>query len=87
MPDKYIRTAILGEARRVLESTPGVNRNNTLNDAAFSLGRFVRAGRLTEEKVESYLLRAAAAKGLDESEALRTIRSGIDGAMTNGSGR
>lgn len=56
------------------------NRNNALNRQAFLAGKDVRAGKIGESEVVEHLLRAALAVGLDEREALRTIRSGMSGA-------
>lgn len=73
----YIDSACRNEFRNVADATNG-SRNETLNRAAFALGRFTAAGRLVEEEVVNRLLHAALAAGLDEHEARRTIRSAFD---------
>ncbi|MBN2498271.1 MAG: hypothetical protein JXR96_27010 [Deltaproteobacteria bacterium] len=52
-------------------------RNATLNRAAFRLGQLVAAGELDRSEAEQELLSAAQAAGLDKSEALPTIKSGL----------
>ena len=52
-------------------------RNDGLNRAAFSLGRLVGGGELSDALVAESLLCAALAIGLGESEATATIRSGL----------
>lgn len=64
------------EVARVESAQPGW-RNDTLNKAAFALGRLVGAGHLDESEVINRLTSAARASGLDEPELLSTIRSGL----------
>ncbi len=52
-------------------------RNHRLNAAAFSLGQLVGAGLLHLDAVAGALLVAALASGLGETEAMRTIGSGL----------
>lgn len=73
----YIDSACRNELRKVAHATNG-SRNETLNRAAFAIGRFTAAGRLVEEEVVNRLLHAALAAGLDEHEARRTIQSALD---------
>lgn len=54
-------------------------RNHTLNRQAFLAGKDIRAGKLTEGEIVPLLLSAAKSVGLDESEAMRTINSGLRG--------
>jgi len=74
---------LAGLARYVQDAIPhdetGRGRNSSLNWSAFTAGQHVTAGRLSEEQVERELLAAALEVGLDEDEALRTIRSGLRG--------
>lgn len=72
----YLFRALEGELQRVLDATEG-GRNSTLNRAAYSLGQLVGAGLIDEDALTSALLEAAAAVGLDEAEAVPTIRSGL----------
>ncbi len=78
--DKYARAAFEGEYGRVATAPLG-QRNDTLNNAAFSLGQFIPSSALTRPEVESGLLRAALAAGLDKNEALATINSGMNEGM------
>ena len=59
--------------RRLVEG----QRNHGLNRAAFCLGTLVAGGELAEDLVCRELLTAALAVGLGESEARRTINSGL----------
>jgi hypothetical protein len=69
----YARRALDAEAARVRAAVEGT-RNPTLNRAAFNLGQLVGAGALADDVVVAALLDASA---LPESEALRTIASGL----------
>ena len=53
-------------------------RNETLNRAAFALGQLVAGGELERAEVETALLATALRIGLDEREAVATLRSGLD---------
>jgi len=57
------------------------NRNHTLNRQAFLAGKDIRAGKLTEGEIVPLLLAAARTVGLEEQEAMRTIRSGLQGSQ------
>ena len=81
--DAYARAALIIQADRVRDARAGA-RNNQLNLSAFSLGRFIRDGRLSREEVINALEIAAA--HLVETDGIasvrRTINSGISaGAM------
>jgi hypothetical protein len=54
-------------------------RNHTLNRQAFLAGKDIRAGKLAESEIVPLLLAAAKSVGLDEQEAMRTIKSGLRG--------
>jgi hypothetical protein len=64
-----------------LERTPPGGRNDTLNHAAWTLGRWVAAGALEQGAVEDQLYSAAEVNGLVADEGERqtwaTIRSGL----------
>jgi putative DNA primase/helicase len=62
---------------RAIQIAPGGTRNDTLNLAAFRLGRLVALGLLREQEVSLRLEWAAEACGLPPKEALSTIRSGL----------
>jgi hypothetical protein len=81
-PGRYADAALRSELQAVLASRqPG--RNNTLNEAAFSLGQLVAAGTLDRGVVEPALLRAAEAVGLPAAEAGRTVMSGLNAGAQN----
>jgi len=72
--------ALDGETRAVAEQGEG-GRNHRLNQAAFSLGQIVAGGHLSAGDVEVELMHAARACGLQDREAARTIRSGLNAGM------
>ena len=74
--DRYVQRAVDAECTAVLQAPEG-QRNDRLNEAAFSLGQFVGAGLLSEQSVKSMLLRSAIGCGLDDGEAIATIASGL----------
>ncbi len=86
------RAARYGEAALALEESavrtaiPGT-RNHRLNAAAFSLGQLVAGGQLDLNLVAGTLLDAAIAAGLAETEARRTIESGIAAGQLQPRGR
>lgn len=65
-------------ANRVRQSREG-QRNNTLNAQAFLAGKDVKRNLYSSHEAEDMLLAAARAVGLDDDEALRTIRNGLRG--------
>jgi hypothetical protein len=75
-PDRYAQVALESETSRVAYAAVG-SRNDTLNRAAFALGRLVGAGLLDERTVAQELAAAARHAGLGRSETNRTIRSGL----------
>jgi hypothetical protein len=72
----YGPAALAREAQRVA-SAPEGGRNHALNKAAFNLGQLIATDHLTEADATEELARAAARAGLSESEAARTIDSGL----------
>jgi hypothetical protein len=80
----YVAAALEGEVRRVLEAGPG-RRNDALNRAAWSLGRFVAAGVLDRHVVEDALFEAAAGAGYRDGPraAARVVAAALD-ARTRG---
>jgi hypothetical protein len=80
-PGRYASVALDAETDRVAHAPVGA-RNDTLNRAAFALGRLVAAGLLDAWVVRTELERAALFAGLGRAETRRTIRSG----MTAGQG-
>jgi hypothetical protein len=75
-PDRYAAAALEAETERVARAPVGT-RNDTLNRAAFALGRLVSAGLLDAWIVRTELERAARYAGLGSAESRRTIRSGM----------
>jgi hypothetical protein len=60
------------------------SRNDTLNRAAWALGRLVAAGLLDPGEVVSRLSAAARTAGLGRAETARTIRSGLGAGVRLG---
>jgi hypothetical protein len=75
-PDRYASVALAAEVDRVARAPVGT-RNDTLNRAAFALGRLVGAGLLDPALVTDELAAAARWSGLGRAETIRTIRSGL----------
>jgi Bifunctional DNA primase/polymerase, N-terminal len=75
-PGRYATAALDAEAGRVARAPVGT-RNDTLNRAAFALGRLVGAGLLGAADVARELEDAARFAGLGRVETRRTIRSGL----------
>ncbi|MEU0689958.1 bifunctional DNA primase/polymerase [Streptomyces uncialis] len=74
--DRYLTAAIEGEAQRVARAFAG-NRNNALYQASLALGQLVAGGDLGAGGVTARLVTEAVRKGLHESEARRTVASGL----------
>lgn len=75
-PSRYASAALAAEADRVARAPVGA-RNDTLNRAAFALGRLVGGGLLDPGEVVRELDAAARFAGLGRAEIRRTIRSGL----------
>ncbi|MEV6299599.1 bifunctional DNA primase/polymerase [Actinoplanes sp. NPDC051861] len=75
-PHRYAEAALEAEADRVSRAPVG-SRNDTLNRAAFALGRFVGAGLLDAADVRRELGAAARWAGLGAAEIRGTLRSGL----------
>lgn len=75
-PDRYASVALAAAADRVARAPVGT-RNDTLNRAAFALGRLVGAGLLDAATVTRELIAAGRWAGLGRAETTRTIRSGL----------
>lgn len=72
----YGKKALKQECEAVA-SAPEGQRNDQLNVSALKLGGLVAGGELGREEVENGLYRAAVDAGLEESEIMPTIRSGM----------
>ena len=79
---KYGYAALVSECETV-RSTPEGGRNDQLNRSAFSIGRLIAGGEIQRSEAEAALLDAARACGLSDSEARKTLQSGIDNGMKN----
>jgi hypothetical protein len=75
-PGRYAAAALAASADRVASAAVGT-RNDTLNRAAFALGRLVGAGLLDVGEVVRELSSAARRAGLGSAEVRRTLRSGL----------
>jgi hypothetical protein len=75
-PSRYARAALAAEADRVARAPVG-SRNDTLNRAAYALGRFIGAGLLDEAETTRELEDAARFAGLGRAEIRGTLRSGL----------
>ncbi|WP_037605066.1 bifunctional DNA primase/polymerase [Streptacidiphilus rugosus] len=73
---RYLRAAIDGQVKRVLDSAED-RHNIALYLSAVALGQLVAGGELTEREVTEPLMAAGLRVGQGESEAGRTIRSGL----------
>lgn len=74
---KYAQAALEREAERVAKA-PLHQRNNTLNMAAYKLGRLQPYEIVDRSTVIAKLTEAARVCGLGDAEISRTIRSGLD---------
>jgi Bifunctional DNA primase/polymerase, N-terminal len=80
--DGYGQTALESELGR-LALAPEGQRNDTLVRAAYRLGQLVGGHELEPGSATSQLLAVALRVGLCQSEAERTIRSGLDAGIAN----
>jgi AAA domain len=74
---RHAEAAMVGSAAE-LANTPEGSRNATLNAKAYKAGTMVEAGWVKEEAAEAVLLKAARDAGLEDHEAKRTLRSGLN---------
>jgi hypothetical protein len=72
----YAAAALRNEAGRVRSARTGT-RNDTLNRAAFALGRLVGAGVLDARLAQNELFSAGTGAGLPAREAAATLASGL----------
>ncbi len=73
----WVAAMLTGAAENVRTALEG-QRNHTLNERAYRVGRYVAGGHLARAEAESVLLDAARGCGLGDAEARATIRSGLD---------
>ena len=74
--DPYAAAALEAECQAVAKA-PNGTRNHRLNEAAFSLGQLVGAGKIDAHAVTVSLLAAASSAGLTGAESARTLESGL----------
>lgn len=76
----WVESAINAECDKVRNAQANVNRNVTLNTAAFRLGQIIATSwaNANQSSIESLLLDAALASGLEQSESKATIASGLE---------
>lgn len=72
----YANAALSNEVESVRTARPG-QRNETLNRAAYALGRFIPSGELDGKNVAEALFNAAMECGLGALESKQTIASGL----------
>ena len=77
----YGAAALEKECRELAAMGPNTGRNVRLNEAAFACGQLVAGGELVESEALIALEQAAAACGLGDHEAAKTIQSGFDAGM------
>ncbi|NCC04980.1 MAG: bifunctional DNA primase/polymerase [Proteobacteria bacterium] len=78
---RYGAVALEAECMAVA-SEPSGGRNARLNAAAYVIGQLVAGGELVESEAQAALEQAAAACGLGDHEAQRTIQSGFNAGLT-----
>ena len=78
----YVDAAVDQELRD-LAAVPMGNRNNALNDAAFSLGQWVGGGHLSESEARALLQDVARGWGRDWTRCCKTIESGLRAGIQN----
>jgi hypothetical protein len=78
--ERYAAAVLTREADAVATAPEGV-RSDQLNRSAFALGTIAATGALSSQAVEDHLLAAALRAGLGHTEALRTIRSGLQAGL------
>lgn len=76
VPSRWAEKALEGELDRLRSAREGT-RNDTLNRIAFRLGQLVGTGALDQRDVEGLLLEGGRAVGLNETEVVATVQSGL----------
>ncbi len=78
---RYGAAALEKECLELAGMGPNTGRNVRLNEAAFACGQLVAGGELVESEALTALEQAAAACGLGDHEAQRTIQSGFSAGL------
>lgn len=81
-PRRYALAALKRECDALAAATEG-SRNDQLNTAAYNLGQLVGVGWLSPGEVETRLLAIAITGGLSETEAAKTIQSGLQAGSSD----
>jgi putative DNA primase/helicase len=79
---RYAEAALAAESQRMREAAEG-ERNDTLNQCAFSLGTLGGAQLIDEDQAWAALYEAALAAGLGEGEIRKTFMSGWRNGLKN----
>lgn len=79
----YVAGALRGEARRLAAMSPDSGRNDALNNAAWTLGRYAGAGWIDKRQVWDTLLDAGVTSGMPRDEVLRTLHSGMPAGLAD----
>jgi hypothetical protein len=74
--DAYLRSAVSAQLNHVAQAVEG-ERNRALYTSAVALGQLAAGGELDPGQVAQWLTTVAVGAGLDDTEATRTIRSGM----------
>jgi Bifunctional DNA primase/polymerase, N-terminal/AAA domain len=81
--NRYAESAVVRERAELANTS--IDRNIRLNNAALSLGRFVKSGELSEALVIAALIEGSVANGYDKehgrTSTLATIKSGLGAAV------
>jgi putative DNA primase/helicase len=80
-PGSVYGQAVLSRECDAVTRTLEGQRNNRLNQAAFSLGQLVGGKELDRQAVENALREAAIRAGLDKGETERTLQSGLEAGI------
>ncbi|NCD26055.1 MAG: bifunctional DNA primase/polymerase [Deltaproteobacteria bacterium] len=78
---RYGAVALERECRELASMSPDSGRNVRLNEAAYVIGQLVGGGEIEHGEALTALEQAAAACGLGDHEAARTIESGFQAGM------
>ena len=81
----YAEAVLRGELARILAATPGT-RNDTLNKAAFTLGKHAARGTVPEDLAQQALDYAVDRLGGDTAKSATTARKAFDDGRQKGAG-
>jgi putative DNA primase/helicase len=78
----YVFAALHGELE-LIRNAPEGTRNNQLNTSSLKVGSLLCYSTITRQEAGEKLLKAALESGLEESESIATIRSGLRAGLAN----